>query len=53
MARIINNGKMWVAKLVVGADESIYVQPITAKITIMVNNVGSKNKYGWLMKNMK
>ena len=37
---------MWVAKLAVGADGSNKVKfsQIVAKITIMVDNVGGKNK---------
>ena len=46
IANVINNGEKWVAKLDVGADESnkMKFSQIVAKITIMINNVGGKNK---------
>ena len=40
--------KMWVAKLDVGADDSSYSN--LAKLPIMINNAGSKNKCGRLTK---
>ena len=40
---------MWVLMRVY----KIKFNQIIAKITIMVKNAGSKNKYGLLMKNMK